>query len=170
MDSEVSFTSPQLAHLVGIDARVPSQWAERGYFSPAVREAEGRGSKRLWSQSDVVHAAVLAFLSPHLSVGTLRRLGRFVEANPEALSPEVTWHIPLGAEDGVVVRVMRGEVEVSRATVKGLTRSDGTAVDGELLASGIPDGPPLEEAPVVITVRIGLLHDRIRARTPQTSS
>lgn len=69
-----SWTSPEVARILGVDRRIPTIWAERGYISPSIEDANGRGTKRLWSYLDVVKMAALSELRGTLSPKVLRQL------------------------------------------------------------------------------------------------
>lgn len=151
---EIALTSAQLAEVIGVSPRMPTLWAERGYIAPSLQEAEGRGSKRLWSRQDAVQALLVKLLLPHLSAGILRRLARVLEGRRNALDPGDVWRIPLGRDEGVLVRICRaGTLEpYDGARVQRLERV-------ELLESGGDvKGLNEEEGPIVLSIALAGLY------------
>ena len=110
-NDDLVLTSPQVADVIGVSSRIPSLWAERRYLSPSVKAAEGRGSKRLWSRTDTVHALLVKLLINHLSTDTLRLIAHAFEGWSSALDAHVLWRIPLNAEEGVLVRFYEDDAD-----------------------------------------------------------
>ena len=75
-----AWTSPEVARIIGVAPRMVTIWAERGYIAPSVVDANGRGTKRLWSRADIIHAMILRDLVDVLRPGILRRF-RSVDRN-----------------------------------------------------------------------------------------
>lgn len=53
------FRAPQVCNLVGITYRQLDYWARTGLLRPSLRQAEGSGSQRLYSFTDVVQLKVI---------------------------------------------------------------------------------------------------------------
>ena len=111
--AQTVLTSPEVAHKIGVAPRMPTLWAERGYLSPSVQDADGRGSQRLWSLDDVLHAYIVKMLIAHICTRDLRALNLFVRAHPKALQPGTVWRIDL--TDRRILRVQMVDT-VSRAS------------------------------------------------------
>jgi len=58
------FNSRTASRIVGVSLRQIQYWDERGFLRPSVRAA-GRGSKRLYSFSDLINLKVVKDLSNH---------------------------------------------------------------------------------------------------------
>ena len=93
-----SYTSTQVAEIIGLSKRRLLSWIERGFVSPSIQDAEGRGSKRLWSYSDLIRCAVVKILSGTLSVDTLR-LVEYVLRDEKRLTPDQILTIPVADWD-----------------------------------------------------------------------
>ena len=74
--SKNAWTSPEVAHIIGVPPRTVTIWAERGYITPSIEDANGRGSKRLWSKEDIVMAAAVRECVGVFSPGILREWSR----------------------------------------------------------------------------------------------
>jgi DNA-binding transcriptional MerR regulator len=67
------FNSKAVSRIAGISLRQIQYWDEQGFIRPSVRRASGRGSKRLFSFSDLVKLKVVKNLSDHgLSLQRIR--------------------------------------------------------------------------------------------------
>jgi DNA-binding transcriptional MerR regulator len=77
------FDSKSASRIAGVSLRQIQYWDESGFIRPSVKLADGRGTKRLYSFSDLVRLRVVKNLSEHgLSLKKIRRciahLGRSV--------------------------------------------------------------------------------------------
>lgn len=72
----VSFTTPQVARIIGEPYRKVISYIERGYVIPSIQDARGSGSKRLWSYMDVIKCLVVKGLLEWLSVDRVRTLAQ----------------------------------------------------------------------------------------------
>lgn len=74
-----AFRGPQVCDLAGITYRQLDYWVRTGLLEPSVAYANGSGSQRLYSRSDIAVAKVIRGLvvdgRPHGSYATNRRLG-----------------------------------------------------------------------------------------------
>ena len=69
-----TFNSKMASRIVGVTLRQIQYWDERGFIRPSVRLAEGRGTKRLYSFSDLVQLKVVKDLTRRgLSLQRIRR-------------------------------------------------------------------------------------------------
>ncbi len=69
-----AFDSKSASRIAGVSLRQIQYWDERGFIRPSVKLADGRGSKRLYSFSDLVQLRVVKNLSQHgLSLKKVRR-------------------------------------------------------------------------------------------------
>lgn len=59
------FNSKTVSHIVDVSLRQIQYWDEQGFIRPTVRQAAGRGSRRLYSFSDLVKLKVVKNLSDH---------------------------------------------------------------------------------------------------------
>ncbi len=83
------FNSRTASRIVGVSLRQIQYWDEQGFIHPSVRAAAGRGSKRLYSFSDLVKLKVVKDLSHHgLSLQKIRRcLNHLRRYFPETVHP-----------------------------------------------------------------------------------
>lgn len=84
-----AFNSKMVSRIVGVSLRQIQYWDEQGFIRPSVRLAEGRGTRRLYSFSDLVQLKVVKDLAGHgLSLQKIRRcLGYLRRYFPEAARP-----------------------------------------------------------------------------------
>jgi DNA-binding transcriptional MerR regulator len=69
-----AFNSKMASRIVGVSLRQIQYWDEQGFLRPSVKLAEGRGSKRLYSFSDLIQLKVVKDLADHgLSLQKIRR-------------------------------------------------------------------------------------------------
>jgi len=84
-----AFDSKTVSRIVGVSLRQIQYWDEQGFIRPSVKTAEGRGTKRLYSFSDLVQLKVIKDLGEHgLSLQKIRRCLRHLkESFPGATQP-----------------------------------------------------------------------------------
>jgi DNA-binding transcriptional MerR regulator len=84
-----TFDSKTVSRIVGVSLRQIQYWDERGFIRPSVKTAGGRGTKRLYSFSDLVQLKVVKDLGDHgLSLGKIRRCLRHLKDSfPEDKQP-----------------------------------------------------------------------------------
>lgn len=108
-----TFTTPQVAELIGVTQRKLLSFHERGYVRPSIQEAAGHGSKRLWSYEDVIRCAVIRFLM-NQTAGTLRQVGSEIADNAK-IEHNCSLHIfppeDLGREAVVDHWIHQGAIE-----------------------------------------------------------
>jgi DNA-binding transcriptional MerR regulator len=92
-DSE-TFTTPEVARIIGLSQRKLASYIERGYASPSVQAAAGHGTKRLWSYRDVIHCATIKHLLNGLSVETVREIAVHLHSF-KTLSQDEVMFVPL---------------------------------------------------------------------------
>ncbi len=69
-----NFNSKVASRIVGVSLRQIQYWDEQGFIRPSVRAATGRGSKRLYSFTDLVQLKIVKDLTKHgLSLQKVRR-------------------------------------------------------------------------------------------------
>ncbi len=69
-----TFDSKTVSRIVGVSLRQIQYWDEQGFIRPSVKTAGGRGTKRLYSFSDLVQLKVVKDLGEHgLSLQKIRR-------------------------------------------------------------------------------------------------
>ena len=69
-----AFDSKSASRVAGVSLRQIQYWDERGFIRPSVKLADGRGTKRLYSFSDLIQLRVVKDLSRHgLSLRKIRR-------------------------------------------------------------------------------------------------
>jgi DNA-binding transcriptional MerR regulator len=69
-----TFDSKTVSRIVGVSLRQIQYWDEQGFIRPSVKTAGGRGTKRLYSFSDLVQLKVVKDLGAHgLSLQKIRR-------------------------------------------------------------------------------------------------
>jgi DNA-binding transcriptional MerR regulator len=75
-----AFDSKTVSRIVGVSLRQIQYWDERGFIRPSVKTAGGRGTKRLYSFSDLIQLKVVKDLGDHgLSPGKIRRCLRHLK-------------------------------------------------------------------------------------------
>lgn len=81
-----AYSSKMASRIVGVSLRQIQYWDERGFVRPSIRLAEGRGSRRLYSFSDLVRLKVVKDLADHgLSLRKIRRcVSHLTRSFPEA--------------------------------------------------------------------------------------
>ncbi len=84
-----AFNSKMVSRIVGVSLRQIQYWDERGFIRPSVRLAEGRGSKRLYSFSDLIQLKVVKDLTKRgLSLRKVRRcLTHLKHSFPQTAEP-----------------------------------------------------------------------------------
>ena len=84
-----NFDSKTVSRIVGVSLRQIQYWDEQGFIRPSVKTAEGRGTKRLYSFSDLVQLKVVKDLAGHgLSLQKIRRCLRHLrDSFPDQTQP-----------------------------------------------------------------------------------
>ena len=84
-----SFNSKTVSRIVGVSLRQIQYWDERGFIRPSVRLPDGRGSRRLYSFSDLVQLKVVKELTDYgLSLQRIRRCLHYLKRySPERVPP-----------------------------------------------------------------------------------
>src|SRR3972149_5435440 len=84
-----NFNSKMVSRIVGVSLRQIQYWDERGFIRPSVKHAEGRGTKRLYSFSDLVQLKVVKDLTDYgLSLQKIRRCLHYLKRYfPETVPP-----------------------------------------------------------------------------------
>jgi DNA-binding transcriptional MerR regulator len=83
---ERGYRAPQVCKIVGITYRQLDYWARTGLLTPSIQTAQGSGSQRLYSFSDVVQLRVIKRL---LDAGmSLKKIRQAMEILREQLSSE----------------------------------------------------------------------------------
>lgn len=73
MAEEKTFTTPQVAAVIGRTVYKTIAYVNRGIATPSIQDADGHGSRRLWSYLDVVRLMLVRRLEDlGLTVPTLR--------------------------------------------------------------------------------------------------
>jgi DNA-binding transcriptional MerR regulator len=73
------FNSKVASRIVGVSLRQIQYWDEQGFIRPSVRLADGRGTKRLYSFSDLIQLKVVKNLAERgLSLRKIRRCVAFL--------------------------------------------------------------------------------------------
>ena len=67
-----NYTTTQLAKKCGVSVRKIISYCERGYIGPSIHNANGHGSRRLWSSNDCEAVSLLAYIEPLLRVSVVR--------------------------------------------------------------------------------------------------
>jgi DNA-binding transcriptional MerR regulator len=71
---ETGFRGPVVCKTVGITYRQLDYWARTGLLTPSVRDADGSGSQRLYSFTDVVHLKIIKnLLAAGISLQQIRK-------------------------------------------------------------------------------------------------
>ncbi|HEY2988892.1 MAG TPA: MerR family transcriptional regulator [Candidatus Binatia bacterium] len=84
-----TFDSKTVSRIVGVSLRQIQYWDEQGFIRPSVKTAEGRGTKRLYSFSDLVQLKVVKDLAEYgLSLQKIRRCLRHLKVSfPDDTQP-----------------------------------------------------------------------------------
>jgi len=84
-----AFNSKTVSRIVGVSLRQIQYWDERGFLRPSVKLAGGRGTRRLYSFSDLIQLKVVKNLTEYgLSLQKIRRCLDFLRrCSPEKVAP-----------------------------------------------------------------------------------
>jgi DNA-binding transcriptional MerR regulator len=83
-----AFDSKSASRVAGVSLRQIQYWDERGFIRPSVKLADGRGTKRLYSFSDLIQLRVVKDLSRHgLSLRKIRRCVDYLKRSFPDASP-----------------------------------------------------------------------------------
>jgi len=84
-----AFNSKMASRIAGVSLRQIQYWDERGFIRPSVKVAEGRGTQRLYSFSDLIQLKVVKNLTQcGLSLQKVRRcLDHLRHCSPERVAP-----------------------------------------------------------------------------------
>jgi DNA-binding transcriptional MerR regulator len=84
-----TFNSKTVSRIVGVSLRQIQYWDEQGFIRPSVKLAEGRGTKRLYSFSDLIQLKVVKNLTEcGLSLQRIRRcLDHLRRYRPDKVPP-----------------------------------------------------------------------------------
>ena len=109
---ESRYTTPELARIVELPMRKLISFIERGYISPSIQDAAGHGSKRLWSEEDLVRLGIVSCLHTAVRVPALRRIGAML-CDKRRFGPGETLTIPLQkpGDDSAMAAYSRFEAE-----------------------------------------------------------
>ena len=107
-----AFDSKTVSRLVGVSLRQIQYWDERGFIRPSVKTAGGRGTKRLYSFSDLIQLKVVKDLGDHgLSPGKIRRCLRHLKNSfPEYRQPLASLRYLTDGEDLFVLTSDRQKI------------------------------------------------------------
>jgi DNA-binding transcriptional MerR regulator len=98
------FVNRTTAGLAEVNQRILIDWSERGLVVPDHRQAQGSGSKRVYSQENVVEVAVTkALLGMGIHRDIVRRLLAFGRSRPEERQRFFTLTPLSGADEYLVV-------------------------------------------------------------------
>lgn len=83
------FSSKAVSRIVGVTLRQIQYWDEQGFIRPSVKLAGGRGTKRLYSFSDLIQVKVIKDLTERgLSLHKIRRcLTHLKSYSPQRVPP-----------------------------------------------------------------------------------
>jgi DNA-binding transcriptional MerR regulator len=71
------FSADVTRRIVGISYRQLVYWDKTGLLKPAIKQARGRGTRRVYSFEDLVELRVIAgLLTPGISLRTVRKVAR----------------------------------------------------------------------------------------------
>jgi DNA-binding transcriptional MerR regulator len=88
---ETGFRGPTVCRTVGITYRQLDYWARTGLVTPSVRDAEGSGSQRLYSFTDVVHLKIIKnLLEAGISLQQIRRAVEYLRTELKRPLEDVT--------------------------------------------------------------------------------
>ena len=74
--SGITFTTPEVADIIGRTVYKTIAYVRRGIVKPSIQDAEGHGSRRLWSYLDVIRLAMICHLEDlGLTVPVMRVIG-----------------------------------------------------------------------------------------------
>jgi DNA-binding transcriptional MerR regulator len=76
-----SYTTPEMSMVLGVSQRNIFAYSAKGYITPSVQGASGPGSKRLWSEEDLLRCAALFQLSNGVNHGLLRAISEELRAS-----------------------------------------------------------------------------------------
>ena len=56
------YTTQEIADIIGHSIHKTISYIKRGYIKPSIQDAQGHGTKRLWSYLDVVRMSIIRYL------------------------------------------------------------------------------------------------------------
>ena len=83
-----SYTTTQVAYIVGLPQRKILSFVERGYVLPSIKDASGAGSKRLWNYFDLLRCEITNLLLGMVTVDSMRFIATFLKDDRRLLQGE----------------------------------------------------------------------------------
>ena len=158
--NEREFSTPEAARIVDISVRRMISLTELGYSRPSVQDADGHGSKRIWSYDDLIWVAMIELLSGLFTTGKLRYFAQMVEAGRKMLEKDVIWKIWYGSGGELIVHGSRGKKgpywEMKKVEINDRVVFGETTVTSEPISD--------VSAPVYMTVDLGKIHTLVEER------
>jgi DNA-binding transcriptional MerR regulator len=112
---EAEFRGPQVCKIVGITYRQLDYWARTKLVEPGIRPAEGSGSQRLYSFTDIVHLKIIKnLLDAGVSLQQTRKAVDFLRYELKQPLAEVTI-----LSDGTSIYACRSRDEVIDLLARG---------------------------------------------------
>ena len=98
-NADEGYRGPQVCKFVGITYRQLDYWARTKLVEPGIRPAEGSGSQRLYSFTDIVHLKIIkSLLDAGVSLQQTRKAVDYLRT--ELKQPIAHIPIPLGPSGG----------------------------------------------------------------------
>ena len=72
------FTTTQVGELLGIATYKVISYIDRGFVKPSIQDAEGHGSRRLWSYEDLIVCAAIVIADKMISVKGIRYIAKLL--------------------------------------------------------------------------------------------
>ena len=90
--TERTFSTPQVAGIIGRTVYKTIAYVRRGIIKPSIRDADGHGSRRIWSHLDVIRMAMICHLEDMgMTVPMMRIVG--AEMNDKWMGRSICWLI-----------------------------------------------------------------------------
>ena len=86
----MEYSTPEVAGIVLLSQRKLLSCVERGYVKPSIQDADGHGTSRIWSYTDVIRCAAVGYLLDRLSVNCLRDFAAQM-ADDRLITPDWIW-------------------------------------------------------------------------------
>lgn len=123
MGVKLGFRTSEVSRLTGLTKRQLDHWDRTGLFSPSLAQAEGRGSARFYSFSDVVQLRVAKELrDAGVSLRKLRRVVRYLREEADLEHPLAETRLVVSGGDVLLVEGQSDLVSVLNAPGQAVLR------------------------------------------------
>ena len=161
---ERSFSTSELARIAGVRERRVFSYIERFRIGPSIKEAEGTGTRRVWSFDDVLLCSFISLLSNLLEAELLRHVVKFVQDGRNLMSKGKEWRIVAGGTSALEdLMIATRDDKRSEYQVKRVFNSE--TFDGYIAETSVlTASPDLPDCPVQVVISMTELHEWLEGR------